>query len=153
MSSGEAADAAGSMENFDITLDISAVSRARNSSSDSFGLGPEGMVMSRGGADLDVLGAVSSAAGLPGPDDEGVGSCWGLVAAAVGCEEVAAENWSSTSDQSIHVSIVSSFTACPTMCCLPSRSSKSGSESSSTAMSGGFDALGCVGSAMLRGFK
>lgn len=76
MSSGEAAEAAGSVESFDMTLDISAVSLARNSSSDSFAWGPEGMGMSEGSAvSDDVPGAVTLAAGLPGPDDEGVGSC------------------------------------------------------------------------------
>lgn len=92
-----------------MTDDISAVSLARNSSSDSFGLGPDGMGMSDGSAVADeVPGCTTSPDGLPGPDDEGVGSCWAFPAVVAGagcCEAVAAENWSSTSVQVMDVSI------------------------------------------------
>lgn len=70
MSSGDAVLAAGSTDIFDITEDISAVRRVRNSGSDSLGEGPVGIGMLDGSAEAVELEAED---GLPGPEDEGAG--------------------------------------------------------------------------------
>lgn len=86
-----------------------------NSSSDSPGFGPSGS-----GWSPKLRGSLS---GLPGPDDAGAGTAAGFVACAAAWGGAFAENWSRTSDR------VSRSRALVNLH-KPSRSSKSGSESS-----------------------